>query len=60
MAANWLKVGEHRFLNANRITEVNYLTTKNKYEITYSDKSVELVSMFEHATTFDISDESEE
>jgi len=59
MAANWLKVDEHRFINANRITEINYLISKNKYEITYTDKSVENVNVVEHATTFDITDEKE-
>lgn len=59
MAANWLKVDGHRYINANRVIEVNYLVTKNKYELTYADKNVETVDTVEHATTFDITEEKE-
>lgn len=60
MAANWLRVNGHRYINASRVAEVSYLKSKNKYELTYTDKNVEMVDSVEHATTFDITEEREE
>lgn len=60
MAANWLKIDGHRYINANRVIEINYISSKNKYELMYTDKNVETVNTVEHATTFDISEERED
>ena len=59
MAANYIKIGEGEYLNASQVSRVKYLNSSNNYEILLTNKETIKVEMYEHATTFDITDEKE-